>query len=296
MNNYQALFQHRWPQLTHPHVRSLAWLIDSPHLLNTHHPRWNDRLAELSWDSSDAQWLLELEKKPTSLDDYLAVHHHTRLGNYAEDLLAFYFSWRGTLAAHRVQVRSHTTIGEFDFLLNTKTGLEHWEFACKFYLLVAPETSLSNYVGPNLMDNLQEKSKKIMDVQLALGQHPDAKQYLPTPLSASKALVKGWLFYATNNTSALDEITPEHCRGLWCRLSELKNLNSDCFTLLSRLQWLAPAKVRQTETMPFEQLQAHLTQLFKIDNRPVLVAQLIPVEDFFVECERIFVVPDMWNL
>jgi uncharacterized protein len=181
-------------------------------------------------------------------------------------------------------------------LLNIKTGLEHWEFASKFYLFVAPETHLSDYVGPNLMDNLQEKSKKIMDVQLALGQHPDAKSYLPAPLSSAKALVKGWLFYSTNSTPSLSEITPEHCRGLWCRLNELEKINSDCFTLLTRLQWLAPAKVGPSEAMSFDQLHTHLTQLFSTDSRPVLIAQLIPVKDFFVEYERIFVVPDLWNL
>lgn len=294
---YQAYFQQRWPQLTHPHVRSLAWLLDSPCLLNPDCERWAHQLAELPlMNQTTSVWLSELDKNPEPLIHYLAVHPQTRLGHYAENLLAFYFLWRGELLAHRVQVRSHTTIGEFDFLLTTPSGLEHWEFACKFYLLVAPEATLSDYVGPNLMDNLNDKSQKIMNGQLALGRHPDAKKYLAEPISAAKALLKGWLFYSSTLTQPLAEVAPTHCRGLWCRLSDLKKMNADCFTILSRLQWLAPAKVSHAQGVNLSELHTHLAQLFLADSRPVLIAQLVPDAEFLVECERIFVVPDDWNL
>jgi hypothetical protein len=297
--NYQAKFQQRWPQLIHPHVRSLAWLLDSPSLLNADSEQWINQLAELPpTNLMVAEWLAELDKKPEPLIEYLALHPQTRLGHYAENLLAFYFLWRGELLAHRVQVRSamkNTTIGEFDFLLTMPGGLEHWEFACKFYLLVTPETKLSDYVGPNLMDNLFEKSRKIMNGQLALSQHPEAIKYLTEPVIAAKALVKGWLFYSSVETKPLIEVAPNHCRGLWCRLSDLKKMNANCFNKLSRLQWLAPAKVRKAETMNFDQLYGYLEQLFLTDARPVLVAQLVPDAKFYVECERIFVVPDAWN-
>lgn len=295
--NYQAYFQQRWPYLNHPHVRSLAWLLDSSVLLNPDVERWANKVAELPpVNQITSVWLAELDKNPDPLSHYLAVHSYTRLGHYAENLLAFYFLWTGELAAHSIQVHSTTTVGEFDFLLNTQGGFEHWEFACKFYLLIKPEANLANYVGPNLMDNLNDKTKKIMENQLALGQHPDAKKYLPIPLTAAKALIKGWLFYPSSDTKTLTDVAPQHCRGLWCRLSELKKLNGDAFTVLTRLHWLAPAKVVQSETINFSQLQAYLTHLFLTDFRPVLLAQLVPDENFFVESERIFVVPDDWNL
>lgn len=315
-STYQTYFQQRWPQLTHPHVRSLAWLLDSPCLLNAESERWANQLAELPlMNQTTLVWLAELDKNPEPLIHYLAVHPQTRLGHYAENLLAFYFLWRGELLAHRVQVRSiaekekkkgkekgkeNTTIGEFDFLLTAPSGLEHWEFACKFYLLIAPEATLSDYVGPNLTDNLNDKSQKIMSEQLALSQHPDAKKYLSEPVSAAKALLKGWLFYSSTETEPLTDVAPNHCRGLWCRLSDLKTLNAAClgarFGVLSRLQWLAPAKMHQAETMSLRELHAYLAQLFITDLRPVLVAQLVPDSAYFVEEERIFVVPDEWNL
>ena len=297
--NYQAQFQQRWPRLTQAHVRSLAWLLDAPGLLNVDHARWNAQVAQLPGLTPEVEdWLQTLDNAPEPLIEFLALHPHTRLGHYAENLLAFYFKWRNQLHAHSLQVRSTTTIGEFDFLLTMPNGLEHWEFACKFYLLVKPEGALSNYVGPNLMDNFDEKSRKIMQAQLALGQHAAAQSYLTEPLTAAKALIKGWLFYPANSTPALPEITPQHCRGLWCRVSELTRFGSLNFSELARLEWLAPARVNSTQLITGAELQTKLQQQFALDFRPVLVAQVERVDtesDAFIEVQRVFVVPDNWN-
>lgn len=295
--NYHAQFHQRWSHLNDLHVRNLAWIIDSPVLLNLSHPHWEQRLAQLAPVSPETiDWLTQLDRQPAALMQFLALHAHTRLGLYAENLLAFYFDWCGELAAHSVQVRAKITLGEFDFLLHTASGYEHWEFACKFYLLVAPESALSHYIGPNLVDNLDAKAQKILHAQLALGQHADAQKYLAQPLNASRALLKGWLFYRDRATPALAEISAQHCRGIWCRVSELSQFDGAQFTILSRLAWLAPAKVTHQQTIGGEQLQAKLQQQFVVDNRPVLVAQLLAQDDYFIEIERIFVVPDNWNL
>jgi uncharacterized protein len=294
--NYQTRYQRRWRHVQNTHVRSLAWLLDSPSLLNAAHPRWANALAQLPEMSQQVQtWLTDLDRAPQVLEEFLALHPHTRLGHYAENLLAFYFTWKSELVAHSVQVRSHTTIGEFDFLLTTPDGFEHWEFACKFYLFVEPATQLADYVGPNLMDNLNDKSHKIMDVQLALGRHPDAKKYLATPLHAAKALLKGWLFYHRDHMVSLPEVAADHCRGLWCRLSEFPVSAGDQFAILSRLTWLAPAKVGAGQILSRDGLVQHLTKQFVTDNRPVLVAQLCEDCGDWLESERLFVVPDDWN-
>ena len=291
----QERFQRRWPDLCQPAVRSLAWLLDSSVLLNPAHAHWDGRLAQLAAvDAGIAAWLRSLDQSPARLLEFLAIHPHTRLGHYAENLLAFYFQWRVMLVAHGVQVIARTTIGEFDFLLNTSDGLEHWEFACKFYLFVAPGQQLSDFVGPNLMDNLSDKSYKIMHAQLALGQHPEAQKYLPAPLVAARALLKGWLFYRAHDTISLDEVAPHHCRGLWCRVDQLSPLIGAHGTVLSRLNWLAPAKV--SAALSGDLLQAQLVAQFAQDERPVLVASLRLHDRWFIEVERIFVVPNHWNL
>ncbi len=295
--NYQTQFQQRWPQLTHGHVRNLAWIIDSPGLLNGVHPYWQNKIAQLGpVDDAIVLWLEQLNQQPEPLMQFLALHPHTRLGHYAEYLLAYYLSWRATLFAHGVQVRARTTLGEFDFLLTTPEGLVHWEFACKFYLLVAPQSALTDYVGPNLLDNLEAKSKKIIHSQLQLGQRPEAQSYLPTPLTAALALVKGWLFYSASTTEALPEITPQHCRGVWCRLAQLDQWHTAEFVILARLDWLAPARVPLQAAIAGSRLQAQLQARFAADARPVLVAQLQRHGDDWIEIERLFVVPDDWNV
>ena len=295
--NYQARFQQRWPHLTHPDVRNLAWLLDAPVLLNRQHPRWNGLLAELpEVVQGTADWLAQLNRSPQPLLDFLAIHPHTRLGHYAENLLAYYFEWRGELVAHSLQVRGRTTIGEFDFLLNTPDGFEHWEFACKFYLMVEPANTLANFVGPNLADNLNDKSRKIMQMQLALGQHDEAQKYLTAPLQAARALLKGWLFYPLADSATLPEIAEFHCRGLWCRISDFDKIAGEHFLILTRLRWLAPARVSDVVTMSARQLQEHLAQQFAVDARPVLVVSLCALGASLIETERVFVVPDEWNL
>ena len=298
--NYQARFQQRWPELTHPDVRNLAWLLDAPLMLNQQHERWNGLLAALPEVTRNTRdWLAGLDREPQALQDFLAIHPHTRLGHYAENLLAFYFDWQGVLVAHSLQVRARTTIGEFDFLLNTEAGLEHWEFACKFYLHVEPAdrqpAALANFVGPNLADNLNDKSHKILHMQLALGQHPDAQKYLTGPLQAARALLLGWLFYPAVDGVAPPEISGLHCRGLWCRIADLGQVPGQAFLILTRLRWLAPARVSDVETMSAAQLHAHLERQFASDDRPVLIVSLIESAGALIENERIFVVPDEWN-
>ncbi|MDB5854362.1 MAG: hypothetical protein JWR22_2403 [Herminiimonas sp.] len=117
----QQWFHLRWGGLRDPHVRSLAWLLDSPDLLNPAAPQWGGRIASLGPDAATLarEWLHALDASPMALHAYLAMRPHARLGRYAEKLLAFYFSWCRTLVAHGVQVRAgkRDTIGEFDFLL-----------------------------------------------------------------------------------------------------------------------------------------------------------------------------------
>ena len=294
---YQTGFQRRWPHITHPDVRNLVWLLDAPGLLNAHHPRWVNQVAELPpvISAGTTAWLSELDRNPAPLIKFLSIHPHTRLGHYAENLLAFYFKWRGELVAHGVQVRSHTTLGEFDFLLNTASGFEHWEFACKFYLFVQPANSLGNYIGPDLRDNLDDKAHKIMDLQLALGKHADAQKYLPQPLSAARALLKGWLFYPLMPTMTVPEVAPWHCRGTWCRLAEFDAIPGHFFRPLTRLKWLAPAKLSESDIISRHQLKTELAHQFMVDSRPVLVSQCDELDGYFVESGRVFVVPDPWN-
>jgi hypothetical protein len=282
VGTFQARFERRWGHLTRPHVRALAWLLDAPDLLDPNSPHRGGRIASLEpVTPAVAAWLGALQEDPSPLDAALGAKFYSRLGLYAEKLLAFYFEQHGVLAAHglQVQVNRNDTVGEFDFLLRDGDQLLHWEFATKFYLLEG---------GPNLADTLGLKMRKILDKQLALARHPAAQSLLAQPVRAAQALVKGWLFYAAGTTPGMDGISLEHGHGFWCTPAQLP---AQRYVVLPRLQWLAPFKGRDVDVLEIDVLRALLFDL----AQPVMVATVDNVEGWEVERTRGFVVPDNWT-
>ena len=296
IGTFQARFERRWGHLTHPRVRALAWLLDSPDLLDPASPHWGGRIASLDpVTPAVTAWLGALQDDPSPLDAALGPRFYSRLGLYAEKLLAFYFEQHGVLQAHglQVQVNRNDTVGEFDFLLRDGAdgeALLHWEFATKFYLLEgAPDAGVFNHlIGPNLADTLGLKMRKILDKQLALSSHPAAQSLLAQPVRAAQALVKGWLFYAAGATPAVDGISQEHGHGFWCTPTQLP---AQRYVVLPRLQWLAPFKGREVAVLDDDALRAQLSDL----AQPVMVATVDHVEGWEVERTRGFVVPHDWT-
>jgi len=307
-DNYQADFERRWGHLRRAPVRALAWLLDAPDLLDAQDPHWAGRIASLGpVTPATSRWLADLDADPAPLDAILGAKLMTRLGLYAEKLMALYFAHQGRLVAHGVQVRAarNDTVGEFDFLLDDGAGgLEHIEFATKFYLLQEGVhgqllESLDAFVGPNLADSLGRKMRKVFDHQLELSKHPAAQDLLTRPVTSARALVKGWLFYpaGTYRDLALRGISARHCRGFWCALSELDRLDGDRFVVLPRLQWLAPFGAESaTWILDRAQLRAELEDHFAQSNGPVQVSLVREGGGGIVEFERGFIVPDDWRM
>ncbi|MGG7603447.1 DUF1853 family protein [Massilia sp. BKSP1R2A-1] len=303
--SYQERFHRRWGHLRRARVRALAWLLDAPDLLDASDPVWAGRIATLGPVTPEtAAWLNRLDLDPTPLDEALGAKVHTRLGLYAEKLMAFYFAQQGRLVAHGLQVRAspNDTVGEFDFLLEDgPDAVEHIEFATKFYLLDGEggqqqDWQLSALVGPNLADSLGLKMRKVFERQLSLGQHPAAQALLPRPVSKAKALVKGWLFYPAGSWPAMRGIAAGHCRGFWCALDEIDTLAGEEFLMLPRLQWLAPFRAQSaTWMMSRAQLHAELSAQFETSSTPVLVSSVRYQPGKIEEIERGFIVPNDWR-
>jgi hypothetical protein len=306
-DNYQASFERRWGHLRDARVRALAWLLDAPDLFDAGDPHWNGRIATLGpVTPATERWLVGLDLDPAPLDALLGDRPMTRLGLYAEKLMALYFAHQGRLLAHGLQVRAarNDTVGEFDFLLDDGAGgAEHIEFATKFYLLQEGvhgrlAGSFDAFVGPNLADSLGRKMRKVFDHQLALGAHPAAQAVLPRPVTSARALVKGWLFYpaGTYRDLALRGMSARHCRGFWCASSDIGRLEGERFLLLPRLQWLPPFGAQSaTPMLDRSELRDELDHHFAQSNTPLLVAQVREEMGRIVEFERGFVVPDDWR-
>lgn len=301
--SFQSRFHRRWRHLNDPHVRSLAWLIDAPDLLDPKASQWQGKIASLGPDAGDeaAEWLSALDCDPAVLHSFLDTQPFTRLGRYAEKLMAFYFRHRGILAAHGVQVRNgkDETLGEFDFLLQRDEGLTHWEFATKLYLLESGGrgAEVDYFVGPNLADTLGVKMRKILERQLALGSHPAAQSCLPQAVVSAQALVKGWLFYRGGVEPPVEAIgvTSDHCRGFWCALGELDVSASRHYAILQRLRWLPPLKTTEKETLTGAQLSDALAEHFSNDRMPALIALLEEEGESLLETRRGFIVPGDWR-
>lgn len=308
-DSYQAYFERRWGHLRRARVRALAWLLDAPDLLDVHDPHWEGRIATLGpMTPATEAWLAALDADPARLDAALGARMDTRLGLYAEKLMAFYFAEQGRLVAHGLQVRAsrNDTVGEFDFLLDAgPDGVEHIEFATKFYLLqgepgdvrsAEAAAAFDSFVGPNLADSLGRKMRKVFDRQLTLGAHPAAQAMLPRPVTAARALIKGWLFYPAGTWLDMKGIAARHCRGFWCALGETGMLDSERFLVLPRLQWLPPFRdCSATWMLDRAQLQAELADHFAHNNAPVLVALVREGQGAIVETDRGFIVPDDWR-
>lgn len=299
---FQQQFHQRWNHLTDPHVRTLAWLLEAPDLLDAQSPLWQGRIATLGPVLPEIErWLVALDSAPGALHVYLDLNPLTRLGRYAEKLMAFYLMHRQILVAHGVQVRTGKgeTIGEFDFIVKEGDAFVHWEFATKLYLLESSGQGrhADYFVGPNLADTLGAKIRKIMDRQLSLSQHPAAQMHLPHPISAARALVKGWLFYRgrTPRPEQPQGISSLHCSGFWCALEELGEISGEYFIVLPRLSWLAPARTSDGMAVSRTQLQSKLVQHFEEGGVPVLVSILAPGGNELLEIDRGFIVPNDWH-
>lgn len=299
---FQQQFHRRWNHLADPHVRTLAWLLDAPDLLDAFAPQWRGRIASLgAVDPRTHDWLVALDRAPAALHAWLDVQPFTRLGRYAEKLMAFYLTHQGTLVAHGVQVRNekNETIGEFDFLIKQGDALIHWEFATKLYLLESSGNGshADYFVGPNLADTLGAKIRKIMDRQLSLSQHPAAQLHLPQPIAHAQALVKGWLFYHGQTPEPVQPqgISSAHCRGFWCEQEELDVPADRRYLILPRLSWLAPARTTVAQSQTRAQIEETLLRHFSQAATPVLIAVLEAQGETMLETDRGFVVPNDWR-
>lgn len=303
-SSFQHHFHARRGHLANRHVRDLAWLLDSPDLLDRGSPLWGGRIGSLfSHQGAEIDdWLRRLDAHCADLDLLIASHGFNRLGRYSELLMAFFLRHLGILEAHGLQVRSTgpggETVGEFDFLLRAPDSrLLHWEFATKFYLLEPDAARRPDaLVGPNLADTLGAKMRKILERQLNLSRHESARAVLPEMPALAQALIKGWLFYPESDDaqSIVPGVNPEHCKGFWMPLSDFARRTHDCFLLLPRLNWLAPARCTQTDCLDKDTASKVLKQHFVSDDQPLMLAFMERDGETAFEVGRGFIVRDDW--
>jgi uncharacterized protein len=293
--------------LTDPAVRDLAWLLFSPDLLRAQPPA--GALAEPFESASEAvatlDWLVAEDAHPNALHQHIAAAHVTRLGRYAECLLAWCLRHGPAarlVAANVTLRRGGLTLGECDFLVQTQTGCRlHWELAVKCYLHAGDgRAQLADYVGPNLQDRFDVKLRRLLDHQLPLSARAEfASLGHPGPWDA-QMFVKGWLFYRDGGTPAEpSEIEPAHARGWWTTRAHwpaFAAAQGNAWAVLPRLQWLSRRRRRgDAAAAGLFDIAALSAQLAQHSGPTMVAAFALDAQDAsWREISRGFVVPDGW--
>jgi hypothetical protein len=299
----------QWDALREPAVRDLAWLLFSADLLRAQPPV--GMLASV-FETADElaatlDWLLALDANPGELQRDLEAARVTRLGRYAECLLAWFLQHGPTarlIAANVPLRRAGLTLGECDFLVQTQAGRRlHWELAVKCYLHAGDgRARLADYVGPNLQDRFDLKLAHVLDHQLPLSARAEFASLGHVGPWEPQMFIKGWLFYPHGETTSdPSEVDPAHARGWWTTRADWPAFaagHAQAWRVLPRLEWLAPRRhepgAAEVEGIAFVDADS-LSGRVAHQNGPTMVAAFY-LDDArrWVERSRGFIVPDTW--
>lgn len=296
----------------HQSVRDLVWLLTTPELCHC--------TAEL-WQIPNPDWatLVQLDRAPQPLEDWLSESNSQLLGHYHEQLWLFYFHQHPQvelLACNRIIRSGGRTLGELDLLLRDhRDGLIwHLELAIKFYLghHFGPGAAdqWNRWLGVACRDSMEHKWQRLTQHQLTLSQHPEVRRQLESsrmvPDRAS-ALTRGYLFYPTGDSlPAPAHMNPEHLRGRWLTLSDwlaqYQPMQQPEWRICDKPHWLARPTSPQWPRA--EALSAELTAKLTADRlqqghtgsirkqKPVNGSEGVLLEH--LSGERLFLVADGW--
>lgn len=302
-----------FPYLTQA-VRDLAWTCFSPGLLHS----W--QLADdgqnvtdcgLSLTAARRRWLAQLDNEPGPLLEVLAQKPVKRLGLYFEQLWHFFLEQDPctTLVAHNLAVRDQgRTLGEFDVIYwcHTRQRHFHMELAVKFYLGWRQHTSVEaasqwrEWLGPSSHDRLDLKLDQLLQRQIQLSEHPQARVLLAElgiETLAREIAIKGYLFQSLS-----DPLPPPFGYNTRCQLqhwipvdklaTQLTELQPERYLLLTKLRWLSPVQEHdEDEILNRPELVKRLQSLLASGPRARLVAGLSATG---LELCRFFVTPSDW--
>jgi len=224
----------------------------------------------------------------------------------------------------RLQVQatgSRQTAGEFDFIYQDVLTSEtiHTELAVKFYLGDASDhrqlRQMDSWVGPNRMDRLDLKFRKLFFQQLLLSDTQDGRDALrrlnlPVDQLRRQYFVKGMLFlpwrcsFVEDKTTFLPpQINRHSSLGYWVSIREWRHmadrLPNPRWSILSRQQWIwyeydalyhstTPSADR---CLTAGELQKKIEDMFSAVAKPVQVV----AEFSHGVLQRYFVTPEDWS-
>lgn len=245
----------------------------------------------------------QLDSNSQKVNSYFESLGKMPMGKYFEQLLFFILEYDEryeiVLKNHQIVDKKHT-VGEIDLILkDTVSGrIGHWELCLKYYLQKIPSVDHEVMLGPNAIDSLDRKMKKLIDHQLTLGNHPKVIELIQSQPIESKLFMKGQFFYHLNNSNIFPkDSNPAHEQGWWCHLSEAEEmLNSDLiWTTIWKPDWIGPTlRYQDAELLSNTQLINSLQNHFQKESHSVFCVGLKEQNGTWSEASRGFVVNNNW--
>ena len=259
-------------QFTSRAVRDLAWVISSPPLVSgvfnaTH---WWSHEKCLGEFNVCLPALIQLDKNPQPLIDYLNALKTVRLGLRFEAFIAYWLmiSPNYKILSRNIQIiENGLTLGEADFIIEelSTQKIIHLEVAVKFYLGTPPYENAYRWFGTNIKDQLAKKLNHLKQHQTQLSQK--YRKHFQYEINEQHCFVKGRLFYPVGIDEPPNGTAVNHLRGRWGYSKSDKN--SDYLIPISKLDWLAElshSDIIKRQKSP-EKYLSHQTQCFvKIKN------------------------------
>lgn len=227
-------------------VRDLAWVVRTNSAIkNALTPE--DKFFEDEYENI-YPLLLQLDKDPIELVDFLKKSKRITLGNYFEDLIHFWLLNRKDteILARNLQIRDEKlTIGECDFIVKMEGAITHLEVATKFYLAIENSSAQTAWVGRGLADRLDIKLDKLFFHQLHLSETTAMQAELEKrkigAIEKKMAIFKGYFFeyYFLDNHYKPVPANQINQQAFWCRISELDKLKeySSEWQVLQKPHW-----------------------------------------------------------
>lgn len=268
----------------HQVVRELYWLIASPSLFL---PSQFDEKQEADLLMDE---LHKLDAFPEDLTLFMNELKSTRLGFRFEHLFAYWLRLKQVKIVRRNWqiIDKKRTLGEFDFLVESNSGITHWETAIKFYLAYK-----GKWYGPNAHDRLDLKSTLIFEKQLQFARQAEVLQQLEKArlkVDNAEVFAKGILFahaYENYSASLPKNVNPKSVVGKWLHFADFAQMESkEEWMLIPHHSWLDPIP-----DMPF-QSYTEVCQLLEVELQ--LKDSIMLARKHGDALEKWFVVKDTW--
>jgi uncharacterized protein len=315
-------------QFNNKMVRALAWILKSPGLLSmplgSSSQLVSSQLISNNWaEGLSDEWLLELDKQPDALLEWVNKKPSYRLGIRFERLLLFLFQklQQQNLIENLnynipVYDESHRTLGELDIVYfdRQKQQRFHWENTVKFYLFRPEEYTFERWVGPNGSDWLQRKLEHLFLRQLGITNSPEGKMTLSACFSKEQnetllnrmALIKGYLFKPLetkcNFNHEESDLINSLCESGWWAYSNQFHLadpeQKGRWRVIDKLDWIVPQfyPYQDDEMLKPNEMSLKIKYHFSQSKRSLMLAHfhLDEVTQTWVEKDRGILVDKLW--